>query len=297
MRALIAMLSVDYNMPLEQISRFFADIFGYKLNRQTSLEVLERGDELLAPLEEPIKATLRSSEVVHFDETKIRVEGQLYWLHTASNAENTHLFLHARRGTEALNSEESVLPNFRGRAVHDCWAPYFSCNQAKPSLGGAHLLRELKGLIEEGRLWAAEMHELLLDVYNMPNSMVAGEEIRKHYLIILDHAEREEPPPQPGNRGRPKPSPRRNRLDRLRTHQDSVLAFALEVGVPFTNNPAERDLRPAKVKLKICGGFRTVEGGVVYARIQALISTLRNRGRNVFSQLRDLFSLCLTSLA
>lgn len=296
-RALIAMLSVDYKMPLEQISQFFADIFGYKLNSQTSLEVLERGYELLAPLEEQIKATLRSSEVVHFDETGIRVEGQLYWLHTASNAENTHLFLHARRGTEALNSEESVLPNFRGRAVHDCWAPYFSFNQAKHSLCGAHLLRELKGLIEEGRLWATEMHEFLLDVYNMPNSMVAGEEIRKHYQIILDHAEREEPPPQPGKRGRPKQSPGRNLLDRLRTHQDRVLAFALEVGVPFTNNQAERDLRPSKVKLKICGGFRTVEGGVVYARIQALISTLRKRGRNVFSQLRDLFSLCLTSLA
>lgn len=126
---------------------------------------------------------------------------------------------------------------------------------------------------------------------------LAGEEIRKHYQIILDHAEREEPPPQPGKRGRPKQSPGRNLLDRLRTHQDSVLAFALEVGVPFTNNQAERDLRPSKVKLKICGGFRTVEGGVVYARIQALISTLRKRGRNVFSQLRDLFSLCLTSLA
>ena len=57
------------------------------------------------------------------------------------------------------------------------------------------------------------------------------------------------------------------------------------------------NLRPAKMKLKICGGFRMIEGGVVYARIQALISTLRNRGMNVFSQLRDLFSLCLTSLA
>ena len=31
-----------------------------------------------------------------------------------------------------------------------------------------------------------------------------------------------------------------------------------------------------------------VEGGVVYACIQALISTLRKRGMNVFSQLREL---------
>ena len=284
-------------MPLEQISQCFADIHGYKLNSQTILEVLERGYELSAPLEEPIKATLKSSEVAHFEETGIRVEGKLYWLHTASNVNSTHLFLHEHRGTRALHSEESILPDFRGRAVHDCWSPYFTFNQAEHALGGAQLLRELKGLMEEGSGWASEMRELLLDLYHMPNPLVAEEEIRKHYQIIIDHAEQEEPTPQRGQRGRPKQSRGRNLLDRLRTYQESVLAFALEVGVPFTNNQAERDLRPAKVKLKICGGFRTVEGGAVYARIQALISTLRKRGMNIFAQLRNLFLLRLASLA
>ena len=296
-RSLILMLSVDCKMPLEQISQVFADILGYKLNSQTIIEVLERGYELSAPLEEQIKAALRESEVVPVDETGIRVEGKLYWLHPATNEEHTHLYLHEKRGTEALNSKGSILPEYRGIAVHDCWSPYFNLNQVKHALCGAHLLRELKSLIEEGRLWAEEMHEFLLDVYNMPNPVVAEEELRKHYQIILKHAEQEEPPPQQGKRGRPKQSRGRNLLDRLRTYQDSVLAFAFEEGVPFTNNQAERDLRPSKVKLKICGGFRTVEGGVVYARIQALISTLRKRGMNVFAQLRDLFSLRLAQLA
>lgn len=296
-RALIMMLSVDCKMPLEQISQFFADLFGYRLNSQTILEVLERGYELAGPLEEEIKAELREAAVVHFDETGIRVEGQLNGLHTASNEDNTHLFLHENRGTEALNSEQSVLPDFGGTAVHDCWAPYFRFDQARHSLCGAHLLRELKGLIEESRLWAEEMHEFLLEVYKMSNPIVAAEELRKHYQAILTQAEQEEPPPQQGKRGRPKKSRGRNLLDRLRTYQENVLAFALEVGVPFTNNLAERDLRPSKVKLKIGGGFRTVNGGIVYARIQALISTLRKRGMNVFSLLRELFSLSLPSLA
>ena len=296
-RALIVMLSVECKMPLEQISQFFADILGYNLNSQTLLETLERGYELAAPLEEQVKAELREAAVAHFDETGIRAEGQLHWLHIASNEDNTHLFLHDKRGTQALNREESVLPHFRGIAVHDCWASYFGFEQARHSLCGAHLLRELQGLIEEGRLWAAEMHELLLDWYYMPRPITAAEEIRKHYQIILDHAQREEPAPQPRKRGRPKQSRGRNLLDRLRTYQESVLAFALEVDVPFTNNQAERDLRPAKVKQKICGGFRTIEGGRVYARIQALMSTLRKRGMNVFTPLRNLFSLRLASLA
>ena len=76
----------------------------------------------------------------------------------------------------------------------------------------------------------------------------------------------------------------------MRTHQDGVLAFALEAGVPFTNNQAERDLRPSKVKLKVSGGFRTVEGAQIYARIQAVISTFRKQGQGVFGRLRELFS-------
>lgn len=76
----------------------------------------------------------------------------------------------------------------------------------------------------------------------------------------------------------------------MRTYQDGVLAFALEAGVPFTNNQAERDLRGTKVKLKVSGGFRTVGGACVYARIQAVISTFRKRGDKVFARLRELFS-------
>jgi hypothetical protein len=66
--------------------------------------------------------------------------------------------------------------------------------------------------------------------------------------------------------------------------------FAFEVGVPFTNNQAERDLRGAKVKQKVSGCFRTEQGARVYARLQAAISTFRKQGLNVFATLRDLFA-------
>jgi len=118
----------------------------------------------------------------------------------------------------------------------------------------------------------------------------AEDEIRKHYRIILEQADQEETPPIKGKRGRPKQSPGRNLLNRLRVYQDGVLAFSLQAGVPFTNNQAERDLRPSKVKLKVSGCFRTIKGARVYARIQAAISTFRKRNQNVFTSLRLLFS-------
>ena len=289
-RALTTLLSVDHKLPLEPISQLFEDLYGYDLNSGTVLDTLRRGAEQAAPLEEATRTRLLGAEVAHFDETGIRVAGKLHWLHTASTDQDTHLFVHEKRGQEALDSDASVLKDFSGTAVHDCWKPYFHYPDARHVLCGAHLLRELAGLKEQGSLWAEEMHEFLLDLHGMSRPLPAADAIRTHYQIILEQADREEPPPQQGKRGRPKQSPGRNLLDRLRTHQEGVLAFALESGIPFTNNQAERDLRGTKVKLKVSGSFRTLGGARVYARLQAVISTVRKRGGNVFARLRELFS-------
>lgn len=289
-QTLVTLLSVDNKMPLEQICRLFGDRYGYDLNSGTVLEMLERSYEQTTPLEAATKAYLKGAEVVHFDETGIRVAGKLHWLHTASTGDCTHLFIHEKRGEEALASEQSVLTDFQGKAVHDCLPAYFKFDVLLHVLCGAHLLRELNGLKEDGRVWAQDMHEFLLDLYKRPHPMGIEDEIRKRYQIILEQADQEEPPPIKGKRGRPKQSPGCNLLDRLRTHPDGVLAFALQAGVPFTNNQAERDLRPSKVKLKVSGCFRTVKGARIYARIQAAISTFQKRGLKVFTSLYQVVS-------
>jgi transposase len=76
----------------------------------------------------------------------------------------------------------------------------------------------------------------------------------------------------------------------LQLHQQAVLAFAVEVGVPFSNNLAERALRPAKVKQKISGCVRTITGAVIYARLLAIISTWKKQHFPVCTHLSILFS-------
>ena len=69
-----------------------------------------------------------------------------------------------------------------------------------------------------------------------------------------------------------------------------MLRFALEEGVPLTNNQAERDLRPLKVKQKISGGWRSRQGANNYAALQSLLSSWRKQGKEVLCCLRELFT-------
>ena len=69
-----------------------------------------------------------------------------------------------------------------------------------------------------------------------------------------------------------------------------MLRFALEEGVPFTNNQAESNLRPLKVKQKISGGWRSRQGAHNYAALQSLLSSWRKQGKEVLCCLRELFT-------
>ena len=71
-------------------------------------------------MRQSIAAELHQSDILHFDETGVRVEGKLQWLHVASNAQGTQLMLHSKRGQEALKSKASLWRDFRRIVVHDC---------------------------------------------------------------------------------------------------------------------------------------------------------------------------------
>jgi len=77
--------------------------------------------------------------------------------------------------------------------------------------------------------------------------------------------------------------------ERLIREKDAVLAFVFNEEAPFTNNLAERDIRPAKVKQKISNCFRTFHGAEIYARIEGFVSTMRKQNQNVFIELCNTF--------
>lgn len=290
------LLNIDYKLPFAKIRQLWTDVVGYAYNAATLSTAQAHLSEQLLPIEAHIKAQIQQAQVAHFDETGMRVTGKLYWLHVACTALWTYLFVHPNRGQKALKAEESVFLGCTRWLVHDCWSSYFAAGVGRHALCGAHLLRELQGQVERGRAWALALHTYLLALYKASRQGgLAANERRvweAYYRQLCEQGLAQEPPglvffnPVGGvlNK-RPKQTSGRNLLDRLVAHEAAVLAFAFEPGVPFSNNEAERALRPAKIKQKVSGGFRTEAGAATYARLSGFIATLRKQHQPVVEQL------------
>ena len=125
----VARPAVDHRMPLGQISQLFEDRYGYELNSTTIEQTLRRGCALGESVQARIKTHLKHEPCVPLDETGVRVAGKLHWLHVASTDRWTHRFVHQKRGQVALDDEASILGEYSGTAVHDCWGAYFAFDQ------------------------------------------------------------------------------------------------------------------------------------------------------------------------
>lgn len=292
-KAMVTLLNTEYKLPFEKVQTLSEDLFGHPINEGTILAANETCYNQLAQTEALIREKIAASTTIHSDESGIRTAGKLHWLHVASTCLFTYLFVHQKRGKQAIESESSVLKRFIGWLVHDCWSSYFNLKNLKHAVCGAHLLRELQGLIETQSRWACSFKAFLLEVYHTPLYLRLENRttIEQRYDQILEQAQKEEPPPEKtGARGKLKRTKGRNLLERLQKYKPAVLAFAFHPEVPFTNNQAERDIRPVKVKQKIAGCFRTVKGADHYARIAGFISTTRKHKLNVFKELCNVFN-------
>lgn len=246
-----------------------------------------------------IQQQLLQAPVAHFDESGLRVDGQLQWLHSASTEWLTYLALHPKRGQEAMQ-QIGILPDFTGWALHDHWAPYLAFEQCSHAFCNAHHLRELQFIIDQyEQPWASEMSSLLYDIKAEVTEVaddaqsLAPDRLAHYeteYEAILQRGFKANPAPEKPptkKRGRQKQSPPKNLLDRLDKHRSGVLAFMYDFDIPFDNNLAERDIRMVKVKQKVSGAFRTRQGAQTFCDIRSYISTVRKQGANVIAAIQD----------
>lgn len=278
-------------IPVGRVEQMMTDIWDCSLSEATVMEAAKRCYERLAPFESSVALELANAPVLHVDESGARAAGKLHWLHAACTDTLTFLGIHEKRGSEAMD-HFGILPDFRGHLIHDFWKPYFlyTCEHG---LCNAHHLRELTFLFEEkNQAWAGKMIDLLLDMNDFvkrQNNAPLTRKQKKPWIIkykkIVAEGWSANPLPQQEGKRRTKKTKEQNLLLRLDTRESHVLASLHNQGVPFTNNQAERDIRMIKVRLKISGPFRTVEGAKHFARIRSYLSTVRKQGLDILTSI------------
>jgi transposase len=291
--SLVTLLYQSGCMSVAKVQTLFNDLFDSPLNEATIQKCQLTAFDRLDAEENYIKSQLQTAPVVNAGESGIRCEGKLFWLYEIDNARLTHQFVHERRGMAAHEDENALLKHLKVWLVHDCCSLIY----CKHAVCNAHLLRELKALEETGRKWAKDFHAFLMGIYSQTEqgkSKLLEQEYQSvilQYQCLLDNGYAEESPPVIATKkGKPKKTKGRNLLERLDMHWEGVQAFANHTDVPFTNNLAERDIRPAKSKIKVAGCFRTIQGAQAYARIHGFISTVRKHQYNPFNELINVFS-------
>lgn len=301
-KGLAVYLMNQHFLPYQRTAQLFSDIFGHFPSEGSLQNFQQNMFEELACSEEIIKEDIIASNVVGFDETGCKVKKRLAWIHSASTQTETFYGVHPRRGNEAMNAF-GILPNYFGIGVHDGWASYQEYGFTH-SLCNAHHLRELTHLGEQlGEAWALKMKKYLKKVKTRVDDAKKKGRTRlskkwtasykRGYRRILnegftfhgDVSLKDELGLK--KRGRRKQPPGKNLLDRLKKHEDAVLAFCRDFNIPFDNNGSERDIRMVKVKQKVSGCYRSFKGAQQFCRIRSVIATMRKRGISILEGLQQ----------
>ena len=281
-------------LPYQRTAEAMRELFGCRLSAGTVANIVRECADGPVETELRSKRSLRRSPVIHADETGLRVNKRVAYVHVATNERLTHYAAASHRGRTAID-EINLLPRYRGTCVHDGWPSYTHHSRCRHALCGVHLFRELtyfEELSEETKAWAGPLRELLLAMKKEAERvcaeggkrLAAGRlaELTGSYDRLVAEGLKAEPPPEVPELVRRRA---RSLLLRLGRRKEEVLRFLTDFSVPFDNNLAERDLRMVKLRQKTSGCFRSEGGARRFCRIRSYVSTARKQGRGVLHAL------------
>ena len=93
-QALVAYFSHQHFIPVDRVCQIFEEIFGVSISPGTCSNYSEKLFSQLEVFERDLKTHLLAAKVLHFDETGMRCEKKLHWVHVASSQAATLYTIH-----------------------------------------------------------------------------------------------------------------------------------------------------------------------------------------------------------
>jgi transposase len=245
-----------------------------------------------------VRELLKTAPAVHADETPARAAGGTRYVHLACTRYLTCLHT-GDRSSEAIDAG-GVLPGYDGVIVRDGYAGYRHLTSALHAWCGVHLLRDLKGLYDfepSQQQWASQMAALLIEARDAAAAARAAGQSALDAAVLDDLVARYRALTASGlaanlYRRTATAKDARRIARRFRSFEDLILRFATRPDLDiFSNNEAERTIRPVKVQQRGSGGcWRTLTGLADFALVESYLSTAAKWGISKLDALRDLFN-------
>ena len=287
--AMIAWLREVGRLPLRVICSLLETFHGLKLSQGEVVRVLDLVASKAQASMERLLEELRSSVVVHGDETGWREDGENGYLWSFSAAGVHYLVRRKGRGSEVVR--EVLGEEFSGVLVSDFYSAYnfLDCPHQRC---WAHLLRDVQELVErhpdDGDLmrWAGAVKDLYLEAKatsqrakGLPKGeRVAARQAFEDRLLELVAPYLKADVPQRVLCGR---------IDRFLAELFTFVELPM---VPADNNAAERALRPQVMARKTSGGTRSRKGSNTKTTLASMFSTWQLRGLNPFLACQELLN-------
>jgi transposase len=288
-------------IPAGRAARLMADMAGVRVSLGWIAAVRAKAAALIesSGFMDLVADLLRQAEAVHADETPARAAGGMRYVHLACTPFLTRMHT-GDRSADAVDAG-GVLPGYSGVLVRDGYhGGYGHLTDALHAWCGAHLLRDLKDLydFEPGKQdWAEQMAALLIEGRDAArDARAAGKKaLDPDTVTSLTGRYREiATSGLAANVYRQTPTAKdaRRIARRFLKHEDMILRFITRPDLDiFSNNEAERTIRPVKVQQRASGGcWRTLEGLAEFAVVQSYLSTASKWGISKLDALRGLFN-------
>jgi hypothetical protein len=277
---------------VSQIVSVFDSLFHFPVSAGGLTQLWQRLGTILEPWYAQLAQEARDSAVLNADETGWRVNGKTHWLWCFTNPQLTYYVIDPTRSSKV--PVQFLADCFNGTLVSDFFGAYNAIGTRR-QMCLVHLLRELDKVdkIRPGKEWTAFRKVL--------------KRLLKDAIRLSRRTDREAP--DYAN----KVARIRQRLDkltgcdtwskpdclrlckRLVKFRDSLFTFLDDPAVPFDNNRAEREIRPAVIARKNSFHNTSKEGADTQAMLMSIYRTLKLRGLDPIETLADALGVFIAS--